>query len=92
MEDLTYYDEIHELLHGITLEGPSLFIATPPPSQYVFGEFDILPEDRFTELPPEFDADRGQVDKPALPATIEAASTQPSQAASEPKKTVIGKR
>jgi hypothetical protein len=39
MEDLAYYDEIHELLQGITIDGTALFPATPPPSQYVVDEF-----------------------------------------------------
>jgi hypothetical protein len=47
--------------------------------------FDIPPEDRFTELPPDLDADRGQVDNPALLATVETTSTQTTHELSEPK-------
>jgi hypothetical protein len=92
MEDLAYYDEIQELLQGITLDGTPLFLATPPPTQYVVDEFDIPREDRFTELPPELDADRDQVDNPAPLATVEATSTQTNQDLSDPKQTPIAKR
>jgi hypothetical protein len=93
MEDLAYYDEIQELLQGITLDGTPLFLATPPPSQYVVDDFDIPPEDRFTELLPELDADRDQlVDDPAPLPTVEATSTQTSNNLSDPKQKPIAKR